>query len=76
MSQSLGNVKREDLGSLTYFLQISFHVWLRPTSVQLVDDGLKPFLKGDGISRALECKAKLSIFYSPVMEDGVHFVVY
>ncbi len=46
------------------------------TSVKLVYDSLQSFLKGDGISRTLERKAKLSILYSPVMEDGVHLVVH
>lgn len=46
------------------------------TSVKLVYDSLQPFLKGDGIGRTLEGKAKLSIFYSPVMKDGVHLVVH
>ncbi len=46
------------------------------TSVELVYDSLQPFLKGDGIGRTLERKAKLSILYSPVMEDGVHLVVH
>lgn len=75
-SQSLVNVKRDDLGFPAYFLWIIFYTQLMSTSVELVYDSLKPFLKGDGIGRALECKAKLSILYSPVMEDGVHLVVH
>lgn len=51
-------------------------MWAVSTSVELVYDSLQPFLEGDGVGRTLECKAKLSILYSPVMEDGVHLVVH
>lgn len=85
MSQNLDNMKREDLGFAGYFLksiqkQLIKSVFICdsriPTSVELVYDSLQPFLKGDSIGRTLERKAKLSILYSPVMEDGVHLVVH
>lgn len=80
MSQNLDHMRREVLSQVnsntTNEIPFLFATLVTPTSVELVYDSLQPFLKGDGISRTLERKAKLPVLYSPVMEDGVHLVVH
>lgn len=83
MSQNLGDMKRQDWSFAGHFLQSiqtqlmeQVPIFHSRTSVELVYDSLQPFLEGDGIGGTLECKAKLSVLNSPVMEDGVHLVVH
>ena len=75
-SQSLDNMRRRD-SKTSINIAMGFVSGLcLYTSVELFYDSLQPILKRDGIGGTLECKAKLSVLYSPVMEDGIHLVVH
>lgn len=79
-SRSLDDMEREDSGFASPTQPMKLVLFTCDscisTSVELVYDGLQPLLEGDGVGGTLECKAKLSILYPPVMEDGVHLVVH